>query len=521
MAKTRNRTQSKRPHAAIAAQRSNHPLLYVGSLIVLVIITVTFIGTPAIGGFGGAGAGTVFGTYDGIAIEHRRGNYFDSQILQISQQRRNSGFRQDTETEARAVVRQAFQRAAYRVAVLSEAASASLAVSEERIDGELIRSGPYVVGGVFSEERYNATPASQRKVNRRLVEEQLLERQYFADLTAVHTSSQAVAFFRDMAAAERRFRVAAFNFAELPQEELQQFGADNAAQFRRIMLSRILMRDGEEAEEVARRLEDGSATFEELARLYSVDDIASGGVVGWRYSYDLERDFDGSEPVEAIFALASGEHTGVLDSRFGPVIYRADADTVAPDFETGEVMAAVQDYLQRYERGFIEDFYTAQAAQFQQTAQAAGFADAAEALGIATFESDFFPINFQNLIAVSPVRAEQSDSPVANQILQSAPYQEEFFERAFTLAPGAVSQPIVLSDRILVLELLEERAAEEATLNRAESYYPFFVTSTLDRGMNTQVFDSDRLVDEFDQGYVNFLRSLRTPVQGPPTQAAF
>ena len=175
MAKTRNRTQSKRPHAAIAAQRSNHPLLYVGSLVVLVIITVTFIGTPAIGRFGGAGAGTVFGTYNGIAIEHRRGNYFDSQILQISQQRRSSGFRQDTETEARAVVRQAFQRAAYRVAVLAETGTAPLAVSTERIDGELIRSGPYVIGGVFSEERYNATPASQRKVNRRLVEEQLLE----------------------------------------------------------------------------------------------------------------------------------------------------------------------------------------------------------------------------------------------------------------------------------------------------------------------------------------------------------
>ena len=39
--------------------------------------------------------------------------------------------------------------------------------------------------------------------------------------------------------------------------------------------------------------------------------------------------------------------------------------------------------------------------------------------------------------------------------------------------------------------------------------------------MNAQVFNSDRLVDEFDQGYVNFLRALRTPVQGPPTQAAF
>ena len=521
MAKTRNRTSSKRPHAAIAAQRSNHPLLYVGSLIVLVIITVTFIGTPAIGRFGGAGAGTEFGTYGGIAIEHRRGNYFDSQILQISQQRRNSGFRQDTETEARAVVRQAFQRAAYRVAVLAEAASAPLAVSEERIDAELIRSGPYVVGGVFSEERYNATPASQRKVNRRLVEEQLLERQYFADLTAVHTSSQATAFSRDMAAVERRFRVAAFSYAELPQAELQRFGEANAAQFQRIKLSRILTGSADEGADVLRRLQEGSSTFEELARLFSIDDVASGGVPGWRYFYDLERDFDDREAVEAIFALASGEHTEVLTSRFGSVIYRADTAAAAPDFAGEEVLAAVQDYLQRYERGIIEDYYTTLAAEFRQSAQAAGFTDAAEALGVTTLESDFFPINFQNLIATSRVRAGASEEPAANESLQSAPFHEEFFERAFSLAPGAVSEPIVLGDRILVLELLEERPAEEAALDRVQSYYPFFISGSLDRAMNAQVFSSDRLVDNFEQGYLNFLRALNTPVQGPPTQAAF
>ena len=419
------------------------------------------------------------------------------------------------------MVRQAFQRAAYRVAVLAETASAPLAVSEERIDGELIRSGPYVIGGVFSEERYDATPASQRKVNRRLVEEQLLERQYFSDLTAVHTSSQAVAFFRDMASVERRFRVAAFRFAELPQTELQRFGEDHGALFRRIKLSRILMRDGDQAEDVLRRLDDGSATFEALARLFSVDDLAAGGEVGWRYYYDLERDFDGSEAVEAIFALASGEHTEVLTSRFGEVIYRADADMVAPDFAGEEVLAAVQDYLQRYERGFIEDFYAAQAVQFQQNAQADGFVAAAEALGLATFESDFFPINFQNLIAVSRVRAADSDVLSASESLQSAPFHEEFFERAFTLAPGAVSQPVVLGDLILVLELLAERPAEEASLDRAESYYPYFVTGALDRAMNAQVFNTDRLIDNFEQGYLNFLRSLNTPVQGPPTQAAF
>ena len=515
MAKTPNRTRAARPHAAIAAQRSRNPLLYVGSLVVLVIITVTFIGTPAIGRFARTGA-TVFGTYDDIDIEYRRGNYFDRQLLSISQQRRSAGAAQDTASEARAVVREAFRRAAFRVAVLAETASAKLAVSEERIDGELIRSGPYVIRGVFSEEQYTATPASQKKINRRLVEEQLLERQYFSDLGALNTSSQATSFFRQMASPERRFMVASFSFSDLPESELSAFGTDNAAQFRRIKLSRILMRGGSgEAEDVLLRLRDQSATFEELARLYSVDDIATGGEVGWKYFYDLERDFETAEPVEAIFALATGEYSEALASRFGDVIYRADAAVVAPDFADPEVLAAVQDYLGRYQRGVIEDYYAARATRFQQQAQADGFADAAAALAVAVVESDFFPVNFQNLIMVNSVRAGNSG------VLRTAPYYEEFFKSAFSLQPGQVSEPILLDDRILVLELLEERAAEDSALEQVEDYHGYFVVSALDQDLRAQVYDSGRMVDNFDEGYARFLRTLATPVQGPPTQAAF
>ena len=515
MAKTRSRPQSKRPHAAVAAQRSRHPLLYVGSLIVLVVITVTFIGTPAIGRLAG-GSTTIFGSYDGVPIEYRRGNYFDRQILSISQQRRSAGAGEDSAAELRAVVQEAFRRTAFRAAVLAEAERARLAVSDDLVDGELIRSGPYMVRGEFSEEQYDATPATQRKLNRSLVTEQLLERQYLADLGALNTSSQAAEFFRAMAAAERRFTVASFSFDDLPEEELRAFGADNAAQFRRIKLSRILLRSGSgQAEDVLARLGDQSATFEELARLYSEDDIAAGGEVGWKYYYDLERDFETGEPAEAVFALAAGEHGDALASRFGDVIYRADTAAVEPDFADAEVLAAVQDYLSRYQRGVIDDYYAAQAEQFQQQAQADGFAAAAAALEVPVVESDFFPVNFQNLIAVRGVRAGDSG------VLRTAPYYEDFFRTAFSLAPGQVSEPIVLDSQILVLELLEERSADAPALDRVANFHGYFVASALDQDLRTQVYDSDRLVDNFDQEYPRFLRALATPVQGPPTQAAF
>ena len=310
--------------------------------------------------------------------------------------------------------------------------------------------------------------------------------------------------------------MASFSFDDLPEEELRAFGAGNAAQFRRIKLSRILLRSGSgQAEDVLARLGDQSATFEELARLYSEDDIAAGGEVGWKYYYDLERDFETGEPAEAVFALAAGEHSDALASRFGDVIYRADTAAVEPDFADAEVLAAVQDYLSRYQRGVIDDYYTARAEQFQQQAQTDGFAAAAAALEVPVVESDFFPVNFQNLIAVRGVRAGDSG------VLRTAPYYEDFFRTAFSLAPGQVSEPIVLDSQILVLELLEERSADAPALDRVANFHSYFVASALDQDLRTQVYDSDRLVDNFDQEYPRFLRALATPVQGPPTQAAF
>ena len=518
MAKKHERTSPKRPHAAIAAQRKSNPLLYIGSVIVLVLITVSFIGAPAIGRFAGVGSSTVFGFYDGVEIVHKPGNYFHSQILQISDQRRGLNRADSDGSELYTIIRQAFQRATFRVAVLDRAAGSDLTVSDNLIDSELIRTGPYVIGGVFSEDRYNATPASQKRTNRKLVAEQLVERQYFRDLAEVNTSSKAGAFFQAMGTTERSFMVAAFSFDQLPEARLIELGQERADLFRRIKLSRIRVRAGSgESADVLQRLRDGSASFEELARLYSLDDVATGGDVGWKYYYDLERDFEDATLAEAVFALSTGETTGVLSSRFGEVIYRADTEMIEPDFGDAEVWAAVQDYLSRYERGFVQDFHVAEAERFRQQALADGFAAAAAALGVETVESEFFPINFRNLLLTQPVRALDLDSD----LLRTAPYHEEFFARGFSLGPGEISGPIALDTGILVLQLREERTIDETTQRDLESFHEYFVATAVPQDLQRNVFESELLVDNFQEAIGRFTQAQSTPVQGPPTQAIF
>ena len=89
-----NKKLSSDNRSTIVNKKKRNPLLYFGSVIVLVIIAVTFIGAPTIGQFAGISASTIFGYYDGHKIEHYLGNYFHRQILAI-----NKNYRQNSEIQ--------------------------------------------------------------------------------------------------------------------------------------------------------------------------------------------------------------------------------------------------------------------------------------------------------------------------------------------------------------------------------------------------------------------------------------
>jgi hypothetical protein len=479
-------------------------------IAVLVVLVVSFIGVGglSLGSLGSGGSRTVFGTYDGTNIEHFSGNYFDRQILSLNRQQQRSISAENAEAYRRSIIEQAFYRSTFRVAALSNTTHAGVVISEDRLDLEEVQNGPYRIDGAFSERVYESTSLSERRENRALLHDELLERQYNVDLTATLLGTGEREFLRAMADEERRFRVASFAYATLPDAELAQFGGQNGELFRRAKLSRILLRGGEnEASEVWRRLQANEASFEELVRLYSADAADTGGDVGWRYFYDLELDFVDAVPAEQVFALGAGEYSGLLESRFGFVIYRNDAAAVAPDFADAETLQAVQAYLTQYQRGFVTDFYTGQAEQFASRTEAIGFAGAALALGAEVSETAFFPINYRN--AIAPRRVEAINSTA----LQNAVFLDEFFEVAFSLGVDELSAPIALDDRVIVLSLLEERTGDPATASAMASFADAFATNAMFRDLQRLLLDSDRFQSFFPEA----VERIRLGQQAAPT----
>ena len=109
---------------AIEKRHETHPLLYGFTVVVLVVIVVTFVlagpGGPLTRGSIGGGGNIVFGSYEGHDIAYSPGGYFAQQRDKLANQVRQSGNQQNnTEAMVQAVWYQAFISTAEHVAILA------------------------------------------------------------------------------------------------------------------------------------------------------------------------------------------------------------------------------------------------------------------------------------------------------------------------------------------------------------------------------------------------------------------
>jgi len=490
--------KKEKTETIVDKKRESHPFLYAFSVVILVIIVVTFVGTPAIRS-GSMGGRISFGSYKGKPIEYYPGNYFSQQKDLLAEQLRQAGEKEDLEVQAYKVWRGAFDQAVFHTAMMVEAGQAGVWVSEDRVDKALIQSGPYTLDGKFSEEKYRSASAAERFATRKLFREQLIQEQFLQDVfSGERTSGKEKGFFKEMMSLERRFSLASFPFSGYPEAEVLSYARDNRERFSKIKVSRILIKSSEaDAGEVLKKLKARNSTFEELARAHSKDAYAEkGGDMGWRYFYDLQNDFESPQPVQAILKLKEGELSPVLKTRYGWTIFRCDSQAVELDQAAPEAVKTVKDYLMRYEKGKVEDYFQKQAQGFAVLAREKGFLEACKRQSLTPVATDFFPINYQTLFFLTPARAKD---PSTN--LSQASFSQDFFEAAFSLKPDQISDAVLLEDQVVVLKLDEERKTPEDQLALADDYFRYFAGQGLQADLQNILLNSENLVDNFNAAF--------------------
>ena len=495
-----NRFKSKKKSAeektTTAERRKRHPLLYVFSLIILFIIVVTFVGGPLLGRLGSRGT-IVFGRYGKEEIEFIPGNYLSRQRDYLYDQLGTSASTESYEWQAYRVWKGAFDNTVLHTAILLDAKSAGLHISDNRIDETLLTSGPYMVNGQFSEERYKNTTTSERFRFRGLYREELLHQQYLQDAFRAGISSSPEAdFLKEMASEERSFEYVLFSYLDFPEEEVVSYGEQHNSLFRKTKLSRITIKSSlAEAQTVRQQILDGAATFEDQAKNYSTDAFAEkGGDMGWRTYHSLSADFPDPADLDSLFTLNQDDLSEVYETGFGWIFFKIDTPAVDADMQDIETLESVRSYMMRFERGLIEDAIIAKAEGFRLEAAEIGLREAALEAGIDAFETESFPINYGNTFFMGSVKSTDE-----SQDLSGAVNNETFFTELFSLEVGQMSPPIILNENVGVFSLLEITEVSEEDLEFLGDYYPYIAQQYNEQDFQNHVFASELLEDNFTQ----------------------
>ncbi|MCK5154673.1 MAG: peptidylprolyl isomerase, partial [Spirochaetales bacterium] len=390
---------------SVDRKKKQHPFLWIFSFGILVIIVISFVGAPLLGGLGGSGNGLVFGKYADTEIVYSYGTYFARQ-LDIMQNEYESTGSDNYQYETYQIWKGAFDRTVFHTAILHSANESGLNISERRIDKALTQYGPYMDNGKFSAVLYNATSNADKYANRSIYSEELTQQQYLQDLGERLIPPAELKFIKSMSTTERNFIYVAFPVSEYPMNEVISYGNTNRSLFRKIDISRISLKDDEnEANTILNQIKENPAIFEELAQNYSTDFYADkGGDMGIVSFYSLSGDISETGDTNSVFALTEGEISNLIKTPFGYSIYRCNSISRDFDLTNENEINSILEYMMTNEKGMIEDYFIAQADLFRNDALNNGFTETSSSMNRSYYTTDFFPINYGNSYFLKQVK---------------------------------------------------------------------------------------------------------------------
>ncbi|MFP4362920.1 MAG: peptidylprolyl isomerase [Spirochaetia bacterium] len=492
--KNNEKTKKEEPKKA----HKKNPLMYWFSVALLIVIAVTFIGAPIVSRMSD-NREIVFGRYKNRDIVFSPGNYFSNQVERIADENREQSQDQNMQYEMYRIWRQAFEQTALHTAIALDAQGSGMLVSSDRVDEQIVTSGPYMENGEFSEERYRAASSVEKFTTRNLFREQILHNQYMHDqIVGTQINESEIEFLHNMLTPRRSFRFVSFSAENYPEESVIEYAENNSNLFRKANLSRITINTGaEDAEAIRMQIENNEIGFEDSARANSTDGYAErGGDMGWVYSYQMADFLPAEEDRDTVFSLEEGDLSPVFQTSYGHVIFRVDESVLEPDFEDDDNIEAVRSYMDRYARGEIENYMTEQGEAFRTAAQDSDFTTAANELDLEIDTSEPLAINYGNM-ALPLVQSidEASDHPAFG----VAAYRQRFFTEAFGLEEGEVSEPILLGDHTLVLQLEEENEENPAPYGYFKSYFrAVYLPSIVESEILDMVLNSEDFIDNFN-----------------------
>jgi peptidyl-prolyl cis-trans isomerase D len=505
----------KAPASRESKRGIKNPFVYAGTIVVLVIVIIAFVFIPMGTGSSSLSGGRSlsFGQYAGKTIDYGQGSYMAQQVQSIDSSMRQQGLNQDNyQLYAYQVYRGAFERTAIHLAVLDAAKQAGSRVTESWIDEQITKLPQFQENGAFSAELWQKAGLTKQLSVRNDLRDGTLYQNYFSDASGLKASSKEMDFIKDMAKDQRSIQYAAYPLSAYPDSEVAAWGKAHAGLFRSLTLSRVTI-DGSEADaqKLLKNVKAGAATFEDVAKASSKDAAAQkGGRLEAMSFHELQSDLSVKADADKVSALKQGELSPVLKTSAGAwAFFRADAAVADADFGKPEAVSQARDYMTRSERGAIEDWLVAKAKDLA-AAGGAGFEAAAKKAGLAVKAAGPFPINYGDF---SIYMAEYNQSyPIFKPVegaeapeLAGAATNEKFLTAVFSLAAGAVADPVVIGDYVVVAKVKEAVEAKAEDVAAIDYIYPYFIQGKVSPQVRELFIKSKKLKDDFSKVFFKYI----------------
>ncbi len=480
-------------------RRHSNKFVYIGTIVLLVITVIAFVFVPATGSMASDGDLT-FGSWNGKPIAFVQGGIFQAQVQQIKAQLESQGYKDSGDQFfAYQVWRRAFDNTAVHLALLDKAQSAGIEISESYIDAQMVKNPAFSEDGSFSKRKYREASNSVKLALRKEIKENALKNRYISDSTSFIASKAETDFLTALASSQRSIEYVAFAFADYPDAERLAFAKANPSFFRRVRLSRVTMTSSKkDTEQVLEKVKSGSLSFEEAAKNHSKDSYASkGGDIGAQSVWQLKGELKNDADLDAVISLAKGQVSAVYETLAGSwIFFRVDEAPAEPDFASADVLRSVSDYMNRNEKGRIEDWVVAKADAFAQAATN-DFVSAAAKAGYKVKSTKPFPLNYGKALDVGYFSLLGALDTTDFVELRGADNNERFLTGVFSLAAGGVSKPVVLNDYALVFrvkEILDSKSNEAGLL---AMYYPTIIQQNVSSELAEGLLKDPKLKDDF------------------------
>jgi parvulin-like peptidyl-prolyl isomerase len=476
-----------------------HPVVFIGTVVVLVLVIVSFVLVPAFVPEAGpdGGADLTFGYYDKAPISWVRGNFFAQAQSRAAEDYRDLIAAYPYIDFGRQIWQRAFNAAAVHTAILQEAKNAGYSVPAKTVDREVARF--FQENGRFSAAKYQQLSNNEQLALWRKTQDDLPTVQFVSDVTSLFRSPAEAAFIGKMASPRRSFELAAFSVDAYPDSEYRSYAEEHPELFRTAHLSRIIINSSErEARQIRDAIQNGATTFEDAARTHSQDSsyAEKGGDMGIKLAHDLSAEIPEQADWETILALGKGELSDVIKLNSGWAFFRAEDAVQDADFSVESTLANVRSYVRNNERGRMEDWAVAQAEGFIALAKTAGFEDGARQQGLETRSFGPLPINYGDIELFTLL------SSFSVTELASSSSNENFWRTAFSTPLRTPSEPLVQGNNVLVLYPTEESESGESDIAAiASTFSEGWASAAAERSIPVYFLNSGKLDDRFNETY--------------------